>query len=81
VLKRAPYADLLGCPDERVMHELHAGNNDAFAVIFRRYHRLVHISALCILRDAGEAEDLTQSVFLKIYRKVDNRHLQRNLFS
>jgi RNA polymerase sigma-70 factor, ECF subfamily len=67
---RTPYADLLVCPDDQVMRELQAGNNDAFAVIFRRYHRLVHMTALRILRDAGEAEDLTQSVFLEIYRKV-----------
>ena len=52
------------------MQELQAGNNDAFAVVFRRYHRLIHVTALRILRDAGEAEDLTQSVFLEIYRKV-----------
>jgi RNA polymerase sigma-70 factor (ECF subfamily) len=52
------------------MRELQAGNNDAFAEVFRRYHRLVHVTALRILRDAGEAEDLTQAVFLEIYRKV-----------
>src|SRR5579862_702413 len=52
------------------MEQMHAGNTDAFAVIFRRYHRLVHLVALRVLRDAGEAEDLTQSVFLEIYRKL-----------
>lgn len=66
----AAYVDLLTCSDERLMRDLQAGNNDAFAVVFRRYHRLVHVTALRILRDAGEAEDLTQSVFLEIYRKV-----------
>src|SRR5580704_10571209 len=67
---RVPYAELLNLCDERLMQEVIAGNTDAFAVIFRRYHRLVHVTALRILRDAGEAEDLTQSVFLEIYRKV-----------
>ncbi len=52
------------------MRHLQAGNTDAFAVIFKRYHRLVHVTALHILRDAAEAEDLTQSVFLEIYRKA-----------
>jgi RNA polymerase sigma-70 factor, ECF subfamily len=64
------YSNLLDCSDEQIMHEMQSGNNDAFAVVFRRYHRLVHSTALRILRDAGEAEDLTQSVFLEIYRKV-----------
>ena len=66
----ASYADLLTLDDERVMRHLQAGNTDAFAVIFKRYHRLVHVTALHILRDAAEAEDLTQSVFLEIYRKA-----------
>jgi RNA polymerase sigma-70 factor (ECF subfamily) len=52
------------------MEELRAGNADAFAVIFKRYHRLIHATALHLLKDAGEAEDLTQSVFLEVYRKV-----------
>ena len=49
---RRPRTDLLRCPDDRVMQELQAGNNDAFAVILRRYRRLVHLTALRILRDA-----------------------------
>jgi RNA polymerase sigma-70 factor (ECF subfamily) len=65
------YANLLASSDEQVMQALHAGNTDAFAVIFKRYHRLIHVTALRILRDAGEAEDLTQNVFLEIYRRAN----------
>ena len=65
-----PYAELLRLTDEQLMRELQVGNTDSFAVIFKRYHRLVHTTALRILRDAGEAEDLTQAVFLEIYRKA-----------
>ena len=67
---RISYADLIALSDERVMQELQAGNTDAFAVIFKRFHRLVHVTALRILRDAAEAEDLTQAVFLEVYRKA-----------
>jgi RNA polymerase sigma-70 factor (ECF subfamily) len=67
---RVSYTDLLTLHDERVMQQLQSGNTDAFAVIFKRYHRLVHVTALHILRDAAEAEDVTQSVFLEIYRKA-----------
>src|ERR1700720_1421413 len=67
---RTSYSDLLALGDERIMQELQTGNTDAFAVIFKRYHRLVHVTALHILRDASEAEDLTQSVFLEVYRKT-----------
>jgi len=67
---RVPYAELLKLCDERLIQEMRADNTDAFAVIFKRYHRLVHVTAVNILRDAGEAEDLTQTVFLEIYRRL-----------
>jgi RNA polymerase sigma-70 factor (ECF subfamily) len=67
---RLPYPELLRLSDDQLAEELQAGNTDAFAVLFKRYHRLVHVTALHILRDAGEAEDLTQTVFLEIYRRL-----------
>ena len=67
---RISYSELLAFSDEQLAVETQAGNTDAFAVIFRRYHRLIHLVALRVLRDAGEAEDLTQTVFLEIYRKM-----------
>jgi RNA polymerase sigma-70 factor (ECF subfamily) len=68
--ERISYAELLALADEHIMRELQAGNGDAFAMVYKRYHRLVHVTALHILRDAGEAEDLTQTVFLEIYRNA-----------
>lgn len=67
---RISYSDLGSLDDQILMVELQSGNADAFAVIFKRYHRLVHVTALRILRDAAEAEDLTQSVFLEFYRNA-----------
>jgi RNA polymerase sigma-70 factor, ECF subfamily len=58
--------------DAELVAELHAPNGDAFGTLFRRYARLVHRVAADILRDAGEAEDVTQEVFLEVYR---NSHL------
>jgi RNA polymerase sigma-70 factor (ECF subfamily) len=61
---------LHGRSDDEVLVELRAGNQEAFGVIFERYHRLVYSTALRFLRDAGEAEDLTQSVFLEAFQKL-----------
>jgi RNA polymerase sigma-70 factor (ECF subfamily) len=55
-------------PDPHLMAHLSAGHHDALAVLFDRYHRLVLSVAFKILRDASEAEDVMQSVFLEIYR-------------
>jgi RNA polymerase sigma-70 factor, ECF subfamily len=49
---------------------LQKGQNDALAVLFDRYQKLVLSIALKIVRDPGEAEDVTQTVFLDIYRAV-----------
>jgi RNA polymerase sigma-70 factor (ECF subfamily) len=49
---------------------LQDGQSDALAVLFDRYQKLVLSIALKIVRDPGEAEDVTQTVFLDIYRAV-----------
>jgi RNA polymerase sigma-70 factor (ECF subfamily) len=54
--------------DEEVMAHIQAGHDDALTVLFDRYHRLVLSVASKILRDIGEAEDVTQTVFLEIYQ-------------
>src|SRR5712671_3249595 len=59
---------LAGLSDEKIMAEIQAGNGDAFAVLFDRYHRLILVTAIKIVRDVSEAEEVTQSVFLEIYR-------------
>jgi len=64
------FAKLKGLSDAELMAHLQAGCNDALAVLFDRYHRLVLSIALRIVRDPGEAEDVTQSVFLEIFRAV-----------
>jgi RNA polymerase sigma-70 factor (ECF subfamily) len=56
--------------DEDVMQRLRNGDPDALPILFDRFHRLVMKIALRILRDAGEAEDVTQEIFLEIFNKA-----------
>jgi len=56
--------------DEELVREFRSGCTRALGVIFVRYYRLVLATAWRVLRDAGEAEDLTQSVFFEISRKA-----------
>ena len=53
------------------MRALRAGDGEALKVIFDHYHRIVLVTALRILRDVGEAEDLMQSVFFEIFQKAE----------
>jgi len=66
----ASWAELQRSSDEQVMACLQKGQHDALAVLFDRYQKLVLSIALKIVRDPGEAEDVTQIVFLDIYRAV-----------
>jgi len=62
------FAELQAFSDERLMIHVKGAHDDALAILFDRYHRLVLSIGLKILRDLGEAEDLAQSVFLEISR-------------
>lgn len=54
--------------DELLVLRLLEGEQDALAVLFDRYHRLVYSVAARIVEDPGEAEEVVQTVFLDFYR-------------
>lgn len=55
--------------DEALMLCLQVGRQDALSSLFNRYSRIVRSISARILRDAAEAEDLVQDLFLFIQRK------------
>jgi len=58
-------------PDECLIVRAGEQSGEALALLFRRYSRLVRGVALRILRDASEADDLLQEVFLFLHRKAN----------
>ena len=46
------------------------GDMAAFEEIYQRHHRRVYSICLRMLQNATEAEDLTQDVFIQLYRKI-----------
>lgn len=62
------FNELKKLPDDELMVYVAAGNGDALAVLFDRYHRLVMSIALRIISDPGEAEDIVQNIFLEIFQ-------------
>jgi RNA polymerase sigma-70 factor, ECF subfamily len=64
----APQAIELNISDETLMLQICDGSREALAILFRRYARLVRTIAMRILRDASEADDLLQDLFLFIHR-------------
>jgi RNA polymerase sigma-70 factor (ECF subfamily) len=55
--------------DETLLAQTAAGEQDALAILFQRYFHLTRGIASRILRDATEAEDLVQDLFLFLQRK------------
>jgi RNA polymerase sigma-70 factor (ECF subfamily) len=59
-------------PDEATLVErLRAGEPPAFEELVRRYQHRVFGVAVRMLRNAAEAEEAAQEVFLRVYRAVD----------
>lgn len=54
--------------DVSLVAEVARGSREALAILFRRYAGLVRRVALRVLRDACEADDLVQDVFVLIHR-------------
>jgi RNA polymerase sigma-70 factor, ECF subfamily len=46
------------------------GNMEAFEELYRHYHRRVYSLCLRMTRNVSEAEDLTQDVFIQLFRKL-----------
>ena len=64
------WRELNAFSDEQLAGNVVGGEQEALAVLFDRYHRLVYSIAMRIVRDAGEAEEVVQTVFLDFYRAL-----------
>jgi RNA polymerase sigma-70 factor (ECF subfamily) len=54
--------------DEALLAHVCDGNQEALAYLFRRHSRVVRAICYRVLRDASEADDLVQDVFLLVHR-------------
>jgi RNA polymerase sigma-70 factor (ECF subfamily) len=65
--------------DAELVTQILAGDADAFDLLYETYFPRVYRFALKRLRDAGEAEDVTQEVFLTVYRALGSYRGQSSL--
>jgi len=56
--------------DESVIHDILAGNTEAFVQLVRRYKRKVFGLSVRFARDADDLEDICQDVFIKVYENL-----------
>jgi len=67
-------------PEEAaVVAELKAGSEDAYASLIAQYHQPVYSLVARILTNADDAPDVTQDVFIKVFRNIGGFHGQSSL--
>jgi RNA polymerase sigma-70 factor, ECF subfamily len=62
--------DIRSAGDFQLAQAASKGDMAAFEEIYNRHHRRVYSICLRMLQNATEAEDLTQDVFIQLYRKI-----------
>lgn len=63
-------ADISKAKDFELTQAAGGGDMVAFEEVYNRHHRRVYSICLRMLQNPSEAEDLTQDVFIQLYRKI-----------
>jgi RNA polymerase sigma-70 factor (ECF subfamily) len=72
--------DYTGFRDEELMSRLAGQDLGAFGTLYDRYSDLVYSVALRVVADSQVAEDVTQDVFLRVWRRPEQFDLRRGKF-
>jgi len=65
--------------DEELVRQLRAGRETAYETLLERYQQPVYNLALRLLNEPGDASDVVQEVFLKVFRNVGRFRHQSSL--
>lgn len=60
--------------DAALVAELKAGSEDAFALLIAQYHQPLYSLIARSLNDPADAADITQEVFIKVFRSIRGFH-------
>lgn len=69
----------LHADETALIEELRAGSEEAFAWLIARYHQPIYSLLARTVRNPAEAADLTQEVFVKIFRGIRGFHGESSL--
>jgi RNA polymerase sigma-70 factor, ECF subfamily len=65
--------------DDELIRELRAGEEQAYETLIARFQQPVYNLAFRLLNDTGDASDVVQEVFLKVFRNVGHFRRQSSL--
>jgi len=67
--------------DAAIVRQCLGGNSRAFEVLVERYQRPIYNLALRFAANVEDAEDIVQTVFVKVYEKLDTYDPKHKFFS
>ena len=70
---------LIGAEEQSLVRELKAGSEAAFSALIAQYSRSVYSLIARSLRDPADAADVTQEVFVKVFRNIHSFHGEASL--
>jgi RNA polymerase sigma-70 factor (ECF subfamily) len=65
--------------ESALIEELRAGSEEAFAWLIARYHQPIYSLLARTVMNRADAADLTQEVFVKVFRKIGSFHGESSL--
>src|ERR1700733_9597140 len=65
--------------DAALVADLKAGNEEAFGVLIAQYHQPLYSLISRSLNDPADAADITQEVFIKVFRNIGGFHGESSL--
>lgn len=65
--------------DAALVAELKAGSEEAFALLIAQYHQPLYSLIARSIQDPADAADITQEVFIKVFRNIGNFHGEASL--
>ena len=64
--------------DEQLIARIKQSDKAAFRLLFDRHYKILLATAINILKDVNTAKDVTQEVFLQLWKKRDTLNIQTN---
>lgn len=67
--------------EKKIIEKIVSGDGEAFRVLYDEFSSRVYNTALGILQNPEDAEDVTQEVFIQVHRSIENFKCDSNIFT
>lgn len=65
--------------EQELLSKLREGSADAFTQLYQQFSEQLYYNILALVKDELVAEELLQDIFVRIWRKKESMHVEKNL--